>query len=601
MSPSALLPLRPYQRQALDETREWFKADPFNLRAAIVLPTGGGKTVVFAHRVKEFLDEHPEMRALVLVHTDELVRQAVKKILDVAPHLEVGVVKAKENDVRADVIVASVQTLRNPRRMAQIRDVGLVIVDECHHAVAKTYMSILDYFGAFTPRDGGKFACQVIGFTATLVRGDDLSLGTVWQEVTFSRSISWMVRKGYLIPPRGKSIRVPDLNLRNVKATKKDFREGELGDALVEAFAPEIVAQAYAEHAADRKGILFAPTVSSAQVFAEAFEDAGIKCEVVHGALSDDVREAILDRHRAGITQVIANCMVLTEGYDDPEVSCIVVARPTKSKGLYVQMVGRGLRVDQSKPYAGQDCLILDVVGAAATNDLRSILDLSEKPLDEKKEREGKTLTELEDEFDAGEGVPEDAPEFYHGEVSIEDFDPLGAKSRSKVWIRTSAGTYFVPAGKERYVFIFEYPKAGRWSVAWCTKQATGVFPYVCAPEIGGKCAHAGTCARRSVATTEHRDLDLETAMGWAEDLAQDLGAASLNTTGKEAPWRRKAPSAAMVGMAKNLGITVPEKRDPVSGIVIGYEVNAGKLSDQITRIMGSRRIDPLVRKVRGR
>jgi hypothetical protein len=336
-------------------------------------------------------------------------------------------------------------------------------------------------------------------------------------------------------------------------------------------------------------------------VFAEAFEEEGIKCEVVHGALSDDVRGEILDRHRAGITQVVANCMVLTEGYDDPEVSCIVVARPTKSKGLYVQMVGRGLRVDQSKPYAGQDCLILDVVGAAATNDLRSILDLSEKPLDEKQEREGRTLTELEDEFDAGEGVPEDEMELYRGEVSIEDFDPLGAKSRSKVWIRTREGTYFVPAGKERYVFIFEYPKAGRWSVAWCTKSSTGAFPYVCAPEVGGKCQHAGTCARRSVATTEHRDLDLETAMGWAEDLAQDLGAASLNTTGKEAPWRRKAPSAAMVGMARNLGIAVAEKRDEVSGVVIGYADNAGKVSDRITRIMGSNRIDPLVRKVRGR
>lgn len=582
---SALLPLRAYQSAAIEAIEKWFKADPgVNLRCAVVLPTGGGKTVVFSHYAKHILDACPDKRVVVLVHTDELVRQAVKKIKDVAPHLEVGVVKAKENGVTADVIVASVQSLRAPARLAQIRDVALVIVDECHHAVARSYMTILDHFGAFRP--GGT---RVVGFTATLVRGDDKSLTKVWQHVPFSRDISWMVRKGFLIEPRGKAVEVPDLDLRNVKSTRKDFREGELGEALAESLAPELVAKAYAEHAADRRGILFAPTVNSASVFAESFEDIGISCEVVHGGLPQDQRDAILQRHRSGITQVVANCMVLTEGYDDPEVSCIVVARPTKSKGLYIQMVGRGLRVNPSREWSDQDCLILDVVGANALHDLRSVIDLSEKPIPQKRENDGRSLTELEDEFDAGEGVEIDEPEFYHGPVEVVDFDPLGNKT-SRVWIKSDDGNYFLPAGTSAYVFIFEYPGPGRWSVAWCAKDARNPLFFCEVDKIGlTRFCHPQCKKRRSVALTNHADLSLESAMSWAEDLAVDMGADTLNLANKKAAWRSKPASQKMKDLAARLNVA--ERPGD----------NAGKLSDRITRVTGSRTVDPLVRKAQRR
>lgn len=584
---SALLRLRDYQKQAIEAVEDWLRAEPENQRPAVVLPTGGGKTVVFAHLAKMTLDARPDKRVLVLVHTDELVRQAVKKINDHAPGLRVGVVKAKENDVTADVIVGSVQTLRNPRRRAQIRNVTRVIVDECHHAAAKTYMDILTHFGCFTP--GG---AEAIGFTATLVRGDDKSLGVVWQAVPegAARDISWMVRKKYLIPPRGKAVEVPDLDLRNVKTSKKDFREGELGEALADSLAPELIVKAWLEQASERKTLLFAPTVASAEVFAEAFREQGITAEVIHGALAQETRDAILDRHRSGATRVVANCMVLTEGYDDPEVDCIIVARPTKSKGLYIQIVGRGLRVDPARPYEEQDCLVLDVVGANAIHDLRSVLDLSDKKIDPKKAREGKTLIELEDEFDAGEGVAEDEPAFYMGDVEIRDFDPLGQSDSSKVWIKTDGGTFFVPAGKSAYVFIMEYPRAGQWSVAWCAKDTNGGIGAadIADPELRRVMRLEGTTGRKSVAMTTHGALPLEEAMTWAEEIAADLGADTLNLANKKAPWRRKPASANMVNMARALGIDASTSD------------TAGKVSDRITKILGTRRIDPLVRKVGG-
>jgi superfamily II DNA or RNA helicase len=557
------LPLRDYQRQALDALD--FTADI--RRLAVVLPTGAGKTVCFAHQILEHLTARPDGRVVVLVHTDELVSQAHGKILDVAPHLSVGIVKAERNEVTAQAIVASVQSLRSASRRAQLAGVTMVIVDECHHATARTYMDILTALGCF----GGD--CVAVGYTATLVRGDGKSLYPVWQDVAFSRDISWMVRKRYLVPPRGIAVEVPDLDLKAVKASRSDYQDGALGEALAESLAPELVAKAIVEHAPDRRGILFAPTVASAEVFAEALSAAGISAAVVHGGMPLGERRNVLERHRSGEIAWVCNCMVLTEGYDDPRVSAIAIARPTKSRGLYIQMAGRGLRVDPTADYEGQDCLLLDVSGAGAANDLRTVIDLSDRTLKPEDAHGGKTLIELEDDLDAAGGVLDDEAQLYRGPTQTREFDPMGRPS-TKVWIKTRGGTFFVPAGKDHYVFIMEYPARGRWSVCSVPKSA-------------GRPAMTG-----------HRGLPLDQALVWAEDLAYELGAATLNTTQKSAPWRKRVASDKMVGLARGLGLTVEGVTE--AGLFVATE-KAGPLSDRITEVMGSRRIDPLVKIVNGR
>lgn len=567
---SSLLPLRPYQDDALTAFTEKVKRDKMN-RLAIVLPTGGGKTICFAHQAARHLKEHPDERVLVLVHTDELSEQARKKILDVAPHLTVGIVKARRNDVRADVIIGSVQTLRNENRRNQIRHVGLVIVDECHHATAATYRAILTHFGCFGDR------VVTAGYTATLTRSDGAALGAIWQDVAFSRDISWMVRRKYLIPPRGKAVEVPDLDLSKVKSTRTDYREGELGEALADSLAPQVVAQKVKELASDRKILAFFPTVASAYVFAEAFDAEGIQCEVIHGELPLEERRAILDRHKRG--GVIANCMVLTEGYDDPEVDCIVIGRPTKSKGLYIQIVGRGLRVDPARPYEKQDCLLLDVVGVSARHDLRSIADLSEKPV--KDDGSGKTLIEMEDLLDSGEGVEEDAPTFYEGPVEIRDFDPLAARS-SKTWNHTKGGVFFIAAGKwEGYVFLVPSPHK-TYSVAWCSKTSNQKM-YWCGEVARMKCVHEPKHSLMFGGFTEHQNLTLEVAMAWAEDLVLDM-ATSLAPS-KKAAWRKREASQD----AKWTALSNGAKTHQVEGR------SAGEVSDLIDRLVASRRIDPIV------
>lgn len=586
------LPLRPFQREALDKLAKRFKEEGTQ-RLAIVFPTGSGKTFCFAHQSKEHLEECPDGRVVVLVHTDELVEQAYEEILGVAPHLQVGIVKGKQNEVDARVIVASVMSLKNPERRKQFKNVTLVIVDESHHVLAKTYMDVLTDFGCF----GGKAKC--VGYTATLVRGDGQGLGKVWQDVADKKSIGWMIAKRYLIPPKGLAVEVPELDLTGVKG-KADFNDADLGEALTESLAPELVAKAYVEHASDRKGILFAPTVATAYAFAEALREAGITADTIHGGLAlgdkknpePGTRRYILRAHKAGEFQVLTNCMVLTEGYDDPTIECVVNARPTKSKGLYVQMIGRGLRVDFTRDYDGQYCLILDVVGANAVHDLDPEMDLSKRKKREKKDGEGAyVLTDLSDEFDAGEGVGEDKPDYYEGDITVREFDPLGNKS-TKVWIKSKGGAFFMPVGSDGYVFIMQYPEAGRWSVAWATVEPRRGEPQVlwhnCGPDglPTRECKCGKQCAGRIVGMTPYRGLSLEVAMGWAEDVALDLNEGGLNKTKRSAAWRKKPPSDNIKWLARNLGITV----DP--------EWRMGQVSDQIDEVLGTRRIDSLVAMV---
>lgn len=566
-----LLKLRDYQEDALTAFTECWNRGV--LRPAGVLPTGAGKTVIFAHMAERHLMAHPAERVLVLAHTDELVLQAAAKMRSVAPHRSVGIVKAERNETHAHVIVASVQSLRSAKRRAQLRNVGLVIVDECHHATATTYRTIMEDLGCFGDR------VRTAGFTATLIRADKAKLSAVWEGVAFTRDIPFMIRRGYLLDVRGKRVEVPQLNLSEVRQSGGDYREGDLGEALIDALAPEIVAKAYLEHASDRKGLLFAPTVDSAYAFAAAFNEVGIKTEVVHGGLGRDERRAILARLRDGTTQVVSNCMVLTEGFDEPTVSCAVIARPTKSPGLYQQMVGRVLRPDLTLPVAERGhALILDVVGISALHGLQSLVDLSSrKDLNREEIDEDLTLLQLEDLIlEETGGMPGDLPPegFYAGPVDVRDFDPL-ARDSSRVWGRTPGGVYWMSAGTDRYVFLADSVagEPGTYDVVWCAKDARG-----------------------SAGLTEHRGLSFEMALSWAEEAAIEMGGyGTLTLTSKKARWRKDVPTEPQIKRARQLGITVPMDGNGVPLI------NKGQISEMIDDAIAAKRIDPLVQAVKSK
>lgn len=501
---------RPYQAEAIKALISGWQGS--NNRLAVVLPTGAGKTVVFANLISELLAQLGGHRALVIAHREELIEQAAAKIRAVRPDLRVGVVKAERDEHQdADVIVASIQTLAVERRRKAIENIGVVIVDECHHAAAPSYMTVLDHFGAWR-------GLPVAGFTATMTRTDG-GLAEVWQEVVFTLDILEMIEDGYLCDVRGKRVIVDGLDLDTVKTRAGDLQDGQLGQALEESDAGPVVAKAYQEHAGDRAGVVFTPTVATAQSMAEAFTATGIPAAAVWGDMPRDDRAATLDRYRAGDVQVLTNCMVLTEGFDAPWTSCAVIARPTKSAGLYCQMAGRALRLFDGK----KDALILDVMGASTRHKLASIVDLT-----------GREVVMQDEEQTLREAVREAEQKAQRrldlSRIQVEEIDLFHGSSVR--WLKTESGVWFIPVTDAAYVFLIRNPAERTY---WLRR-----FDF----------------NNGLVAPKNDVPLPLSAAKAWLEQQARAMGSRWLAS--RSAPWRDKPASVKQLNFCRLKGIKVP-------------------------------------------
>lgn len=353
--------LRSYQTESIAAViRHWSSGEQ---RAAVILPTGAGKTVIFSDLARQL--EARKLRTVVLVHREELVHQTVAKLKAMGCQ-SVGIVKAQHNQTWARVVVATVQTLYVENRLRQLGGVDIVIADELHHFAAARNRTLLSRLGVF---DGGS---KAVGFTATFARSDNAKLGNDW-DVVYERDVQWGIEHGYLSDVEAHSIRVPDLDLSTVKSTAGDFTDNSLGDAMSASSARDVIPQAWRKYADGRPTILFAPNIASCKDLAEGLRDAGVTTEVVFGTTRSDERAAVYERVKTGATSVLASVGVLTEGFDIPAISCAILARPTKSRGLWQQMAGRALRLFPGKDRA----VLLDITGDAVNHSLASVTDLS--------------------------------------------------------------------------------------------------------------------------------------------------------------------------------------------------------------------------------
>jgi ATP-dependent helicase IRC3 len=342
--------LRPYQREAIDAVLAARRAGV--RRMVVCLPTGAGKTVIFSH-----LAQLARRRVLVLAHREELLAQARDKLEQAlgGAHvvaIERGSERAPEH---AKVLVCSIRSLHEERlaRVIRGRDLGLVIYDECHHAAADDNLRVLCQLGVFDDEWSG----TLLGFTATTARGDGKRLDDVFERIVYSRALPELIADGYLAKLRGYRVSTA-ADLSRLSASGLDFRDDELAEAVDIEERNALVARSIQELARDRRTIAFCVTVNHAKNLSRSLNVIGVPAGIVHGGMSSDVRAQALADFRAGRTQVLANVAVLTEGFDDPGVSCIAMARPTRSEGLYTQCVGRGTRLHPGKT----DCLILDFV-----------------------------------------------------------------------------------------------------------------------------------------------------------------------------------------------------------------------------------------------
>ena len=338
-----LITLRPYQHTCVARVLEAFQFRPKGGRALIVLPTGGGKTLVFAEIARRL-----GLTTLIIAHRQELLYQAADKFRMIDPTAIIGQVGAGRHEWGAPITVASVQTISRPEHLKALKRFGydLVIIDECHHSAASGYQAVLDALpDAF-----------VLGVTATPDRLDKLSIEQIFGEPIFKASIIDMVEQGYLSNLR--AIAIPTTtSLDSLHTQDGDFNLDELEVAVDTPDRNERIVEGYLKHCNGRQGLCFAVTIAHAEHLATAFNAFGVRASIVSGETPTEERKRILFEYERGTIQVLCNCGVLTEGYDAPQTSCILMARPTKSRALYIQCVGRGTRLAPGK----MDCIILDI------------------------------------------------------------------------------------------------------------------------------------------------------------------------------------------------------------------------------------------------
>lgn len=332
--------LRPYQQEAYDAIFE--KWDEGQRKLLLSLPTGCGKTVVFA-KVIENLVRRGE-RVLVLAHRAELLTQAADKLSKVTG-LGCAVEKAESSCAGSwfRVVVGSVQTLCREKRLNRFDEhfFTSIIIDEAHHCLSDSYQKVLEHFPD----------AKVLGVTATPDRGDMRNLGEYFESLAYEYSLTHAIREKYLSPIKAQTIPLR-LDISSVAMQNGDYAAGALGSALDPYL--EGIAQEMATICKDRKTVVFLPLVKTSQKMRDILNGHGLRAAEVNGESGD--RAQILDAFSRGEYDVLCNSMLLTEGWDCPSVDCIVVLRPTKVRSLYCQMVGRGTRLHPGK----EELLLLD-------------------------------------------------------------------------------------------------------------------------------------------------------------------------------------------------------------------------------------------------
>lgn len=352
--------LRPYQSEALDAMSN---AEARGVRCQmIVMATGLGKTTVFSNLISR---RNHLGRTLVIAHRQELISQAARRIIQTDPRLQVGIVLGAQKQINARVVVGSVQTLSRSRTLDRIKqDFATIICDEAHHSAADSYGRIFEYVAPSNP--------LLVGFTATPRRSDGKSLDEWFSEIVYEMNIVDGISQGWLCDVEGVLVHLKGADFQQLHIKRGDYDTSELEQMLHAANWYEHIVLAWEKHASDRQTVIFVPPKKAMALQLEQF-----LCERGHRAKAiiaeTQNRNAIYQAFERREIQILISVDVLTEGWDAPITSCVVMARPTKSQSVYLQAVGRGLRTAPGK----QNCLVLDLVGVTQRHDLCTIASLA--------------------------------------------------------------------------------------------------------------------------------------------------------------------------------------------------------------------------------
>ncbi|EMC96435.1 hypothetical protein BAUCODRAFT_33786 [Baudoinia panamericana UAMH 10762] len=355
--------LRPYQEESIRAVLDYLKRG--ERRLGLSLATGSGKTVIFSHLIDRIPPPNRDaIQTLIVAHRQELVDQAANHCRSLYPDKTVDVdMAASQASGYADITVASVASLNSGSRLLKYDPARfkLVIVDEAHHIVASQYLSVLEHFRLIGDGRAGHIA--LVGVSATFSRKDGLSLGKAIDQIVYHNDFVSMIEHGWLAKVTFTTVRL-GVDLSKVKTGRGDFQPGSLSKVVNNDEINTIVVRAWLEKAAGRRSTLvFCVDLNHVAALTSMFRRHGVDARFVTGSTRRKTRQERLEAFREGKVSVLLNCGVFTEGTDLPNIDCILLARPTKSRNLLVQMIGRGMR-----KHAGKDsCHIIDMVAALET------------------------------------------------------------------------------------------------------------------------------------------------------------------------------------------------------------------------------------------
>lgn len=518
--------LRPYQVEALEAVVEAEKRGI--TKQLIVLPTGCGKTVIFTSLGNVRPNSYP---MLVIAHREELLDQAADKFAQANPDLKVGKEQATHAaDLDCDVVVASIATIGRATgdriKKWEPGHFRTIVIDEAHHAAAQSYVRAVDYFD-----------CDVLlGVTATPQRGDNVNLQDVFSEVVYYKSILEMIQGGWLSPLVGYRVDT-GTDISSVGSRAGDYIESELTQAIDTPERNALIVKAYNDLAAGRPTLVFAAGIQHAKDIVKAFKDHGpsVSVDCILGETDSAVRHDLYARVRSGECQVLVNVGVLTEGFDEPSISCIILARPTRSNGLYTQIVGRGTRLFDGK----RDCIVIDLADVTKGKKPIGLPSLLGLPSDF--DLDGRELT---DAFDSVSELLQKSPEAISRVRSFEDID---AEYKLIDIFRPPRPSATV---LEHSNFIWTEVSDGEFSI--------GVAPTVRMHIIGSLLGGYDLLLEcKGIRSTLFKSADIRETFAYADKYVERTYPAEVKMLKIDAAWRRDGPTEKQLKYLRRIGVPI--------------------------------------------
>ncbi len=549
--------LRDYQKECVDKCLLALKEKNNTLAVA---PTGAGKTVILSALIKEVLKEHPNYKVLVLAHRNELISQNREKFLKIYQGASTSVVNAAKKDWSGQVVFAMEQTLTRYNNLSDMPNIDLLIIDEAHHAPADGYVRIINKAQISNEN------ILLFGVTATPNRGDKIGLGEVFDNCAYEITLPTLISEGHLVRPItyiANSQHTREM-LNKLKTNKMgDYSESEVASILDTDSNNDDVVKYWREYAHDRKTVIFCSTIVHATSVYNKFNSHGIATAIITGETSQEHRNIIFERMNEGVVQVVVNVAVLTEGWDYPPISCVVLLRMSSFKSTMIQMIGRGLRVIDQREHPGlikADCVILDFgISSLIHGSLGQEIDLYPD------KQEGEAPTKVCPECDALVPIQVmECPECHYvfeakekEEIDIYGMSEIDMLNMSKfawheITIKNKKGSFLMANGFDAWSCVYQKGKH-----------------YI---TVGG--SNNSNC---DIETEVIYQGDKVTAISKGNDFLYEIE--DENSAWKSASWRHYPPSEKQIELINNFNNTYiwDEVTKGAASAIIAFQFNVRK------------------------